>query len=261
MAESWDNVGLLLGRREQTVSSVVVADDLTRESLDLARTTGSQLIVVHHPPIFRPVKSIVSGARSALPTVLLEAIERKIAVFACHTNFDKGATDVVQEISEALGVKIGGRFVDSDERLIKSVVWTDPSGFAAGVGYGFFGRFSERTGLSLGRVRSRLGKVFRVSGMIQTGDIKAKVKSIGFLPGKASSFANAVERSLVDVLVCGEMGYHPALDLVRKGQVVLEIGHRQSERFFLSGMAEKLRKLGVKVVVDKTDVQALERVQ
>ena len=85
-AESYDNCGLLIGHGEQQVDSVVTALDVTEETVDYAIRMGAQMIVAHHPIIFRPVKSIVDDTRDGAR--LLKIIEHRLAVYAAHTNMD-----------------------------------------------------------------------------------------------------------------------------------------------------------------------------
>ena len=69
LAEDWDNVGLMVGRRDRPVTRVLVALDLRAAVLDEAEATGADLVLVHHPPIF-PAMSAITDARTAGGLVL-----------------------------------------------------------------------------------------------------------------------------------------------------------------------------------------------
>ena len=62
-AESWDNVGLLCGREEKEVSSLYIALDATKEVIEEAKRVGADMLLTHHPMIFRPLKQ-VSGSQT-----------------------------------------------------------------------------------------------------------------------------------------------------------------------------------------------------
>lgn len=64
MAQSWDNVGLQVGRPEKQVTSVLVALDLTPAIIDEARGKGANLIITHHPPFLQAPKEIEFGRLS-----------------------------------------------------------------------------------------------------------------------------------------------------------------------------------------------------
>ncbi len=85
-AEEWDNVGLLVGKRDSEVSKVLVALDASDEVVDQAVKQKVQLIVTHHPMIFGSIKKIntdtFTGSR------IIRLIENGISCFAMHTNFD-----------------------------------------------------------------------------------------------------------------------------------------------------------------------------
>ena len=68
LAEDWDNVGLMVGRRDRPVTRVLVALDLRAAVLDEAEATGADLVLVHHPPIF-PAMSAITDARTASSSV------------------------------------------------------------------------------------------------------------------------------------------------------------------------------------------------
>ncbi|MDW7660003.1 MAG: Nif3-like dinuclear metal center hexameric protein, partial [Bacillota bacterium] len=86
-ADSWDNVGLLVGNENQVVNRILIALDLTEEVLKEAIEEGFDLIVTHHPIIFSPLRKITTADR--IGKILIEAIQNEIAVIAAHTNLDK----------------------------------------------------------------------------------------------------------------------------------------------------------------------------
>lgn len=121
-AESYDNVGLLVGRPEKEVSEVLVSLDVTEQVVQEAIDSGCQLIVAHHPLIFKPLKRISSNHWTER-TVMM-AIENGVAIYATHTNLDNAAWGVNRRIGEVLGLekmKILRPFVGRLKKLVTYV--------------------------------------------------------------------------------------------------------------------------------------------
>ncbi|MFW6108638.1 MAG: Nif3-like dinuclear metal center hexameric protein [bacterium] len=101
LAEEWDNVGLLLGDPEAPCERAAVSLEPTRSVLDRAADAEAQLLVTHHPLIFRPLSRVT--AAEAGGALLLEAARRSVALAAAHTNLDVapgGVNDVLAELLE-----------------------------------------------------------------------------------------------------------------------------------------------------------------
>ena len=114
-AESWDNVGLLSGDPAWKTSGAIVAIDLTREAISRAKERGYRLIVNHHPCIFprtRGIARVVGGEGTGKTGLVFEAIRQGIAVAAYHTNFDRCALEVAEQISRGLGIVPRGRLLE-----------------------------------------------------------------------------------------------------------------------------------------------------
>ena len=80
----FDNAGFLVGRGERAVSKILVSLDVTEEVAEEAAELGAELIVSHHPVIFRPAKSVTDGDPDG--RVLLALAEHRIAAICAHTN-------------------------------------------------------------------------------------------------------------------------------------------------------------------------------
>lgn len=102
LAEQWDNVGLLVGDPQEQVNGVLVALDFNHEVLDEALEKGANFIVVHHPPIFQPIKRLTAGGPEG--KLLLQAIKQGVHVYAAHTNLDKVIDGVSDQLAKVLGL-------------------------------------------------------------------------------------------------------------------------------------------------------------
>lgn len=99
LAMSWDNVGLLIGDANREVSKALTCLDVDENAVDKAIEIGTELIVSHHPLIFRPINRINNP-------LLLKLIEHKIAVISLHTNLDVAPKSVNHVLADTLGLRV-----------------------------------------------------------------------------------------------------------------------------------------------------------
>lgn len=107
MAESWDNVGLLIGDEDQKVNKVLLALDATPSVIDEAIAKGADLIVTHHPLIFKGIKNI--NNKTVLGKSILKLIKNNIGLISAHTNLDTawgGTNDVLASLLGLEQIKI-----------------------------------------------------------------------------------------------------------------------------------------------------------
>ena len=103
MAEGWDNVGLLCGRKDKEVHKILVALDPFRTVIDEAIALGADLIVTHHPLIFRdPLMAVNEDSEAG--RCVLTLIEHGIAAINAHTNLDMAPGGVNDVLAQTLGL-------------------------------------------------------------------------------------------------------------------------------------------------------------
>ncbi|MGI6705292.1 MAG: Nif3-like dinuclear metal center hexameric protein [Clostridia bacterium] len=149
LAESWDNVGLILGHKDQVVKRILVSLDITQEVVEEAIVKGVDLILCHHPLVFKPVKALLQHIGPG--KMIYSLIQNNIAVLAAHTNLDianGGVNDVLAQKLKLTDVKPLQR---SKEAYKKIVVFV-PKGYEdrvmegmAEAGAGWIGKYSECT--------------------------------------------------------------------------------------------------------------------
>ncbi|MBS4025676.1 MAG: Nif3-like dinuclear metal center hexameric protein [Clostridia bacterium] len=150
LAEDWDNVGLQLGSPSAEVTKVLVTLDVNDQVAEEAVNLGVELVVCHHPYIFKPLKQI----RSDLPQgrVLTRLIQSGISLYAAHTSWDCANGGVSRILAEKIALRDCGVLkVTKTERLYKIVVFI-PHGHEDEVrealskgGAGFIGNYSNCT--------------------------------------------------------------------------------------------------------------------
>jgi len=101
--ESYDNSGLITGSPDWEVKAVLVTLDCTEPVVQEAVDKGCNLIVAHHPIVFKGLKKLTG--RTYVERTVIKAIENRVAIYAIHTNLDHVATGVNRKICEKLGLK------------------------------------------------------------------------------------------------------------------------------------------------------------
>ncbi len=97
-AEAWDNVGLLVGDRQQTVSRGMLCIDYTDAVADEAKDAGCDFVIAYHPPIFKAMKRLVA------PCKIHDAIRRGVAIYSPHTALDVAEGGTNDVLADAIGL-------------------------------------------------------------------------------------------------------------------------------------------------------------
>ncbi len=99
--EEYDNAGLIVGRADQEIRSALISLDCTEAVVDEAISKGCQLIISHHPIVFKGLKKF--NGKNYVERVVMKAIKHDLAIYAIHTNYD----NVFDGVNKALAEKIG----------------------------------------------------------------------------------------------------------------------------------------------------------
>ena len=103
LQESWDNSGMQVGGPDSEVSGVLLCTDVREEIVDEAIDRGANMIISHHPLLFRGLKKIVG--RSYQERIVAKAIKHDITIYCAHTNMDSTVGGVNFKMAEKLGLK------------------------------------------------------------------------------------------------------------------------------------------------------------
>lgn len=147
LSEEWDNTGLQVGDPERPVERVLVSLDITDEVLDEAISLGVDMIISHHPVLFKPQKSIRND--NPVGRILRRAIQKGIDIYACHTNADSCFQGVNDWLAQRLGLQNTQVLQLSASKLFKVVVFV-PEGYEGAIreelgkaGAGWLGNYSH----------------------------------------------------------------------------------------------------------------------
>ncbi|CAG0908339.1 unnamed protein product, partial [Cyprideis torosa] len=119
--ESYDNSGLLLGKAEKLVNSALLCLELDEQVLQEAIDLNADLIITHHPLIFKGIKKLRGD--NAVERIIIEAIKRDIAIYVAHTNLDSVRGGVSERMADVLELKNKRILAPANEDLRKLVVF------------------------------------------------------------------------------------------------------------------------------------------
>ena len=132
-AESWDNVGLMVGDRNAIVTGVLTTLDVTEEAISYAIEHDCNLIVSHHPLIFKGLKQL--SCDTAQGRMINQLIQHNIAVYSAHTNLDIAPGGLNDMLANQLGLIDIKGFVKTSEEALYKVTTFVPESSADAVRY------------------------------------------------------------------------------------------------------------------------------
>lgn len=145
--EDYDNSGLITGHLDDDVSGVLVALDCVEEVIDEAIRLGYNMVVAHHPIVFKGLKKL--NGKNYVERTVIHALRNGIAMYAIHTNFDNYEHGVNKEIGERLGLT-NVRILAPKQQILNKIVFFVPNDAAERVleamfraGGGRIGNYSE----------------------------------------------------------------------------------------------------------------------
>ncbi len=231
LAEDWDNVGLLIGSEDDAISSAMTCLTLTPKVADEAIRKQAQLIVTHHPVLFRAVKQLTTATSEG--RVLLDLIRAGIAVYSPHTSWDSAQSGINRQLAQLLELR-------SVQPLRPKSPSVTPDGIVAQpIGAGRFGDLSRPKSLSefVEFSKRQLGVPYTQF----VGDPDREVRRVGVACGAAAEYMRDAAREGCDVLLTGEARFHSCLEAQTLGIALVIPGHYATERPAMVRLASFLK--------------------
>ncbi|GAA4464073.1 Nif3-like dinuclear metal center hexameric protein [Novipirellula rosea] len=226
LAESWDNVGLLVGDRNLGVSRVMTCLTITPAVVQEAVDEDVDLLVAHHPLPFKPLSRLTSDTIAG--SMLLRLVEARVAVYSAHTAFDSAASGINQLWADRLGVAETQALIPF-EAAAENI---------ADLGSGRFGDFGQA--VALDELALAAAKVVDATHVRRVGAANQPVRRVAFACGSGGSFLAAAKRKGCDALVTGEATFHTCLEAESLQVGLVLLGHYWSERFAMEWLAQQL---------------------
>jgi len=209
----FDNVGLLVGDSKSEINKVLISLDCTLSTVKTAVSNNCNLIITHHPVIFEPLKSVVSGS------VVYELIKNGITVISMHTNLDVGDNGVNDCLCRAIGIENINIITASDGFALRAGVIspTTPKAFAE-------------------HLKNTL------NGNIKYTDSGKEMEKVLVCSGSGGNFVTEAIEFGFDALVTSEIKHHQFLLAADNGISVFDAGHFNTEDIVIEPLKEILSK-------------------
>jgi len=243
LAEEDDSIGLQVGTLNKEVKSLMLTLDVLEETVNEAIAKKIDLLIAHHPVIYKPIKNL----RTDLPQgrLLEKLIKNDIAVYVAHSNLDSTLGGVSDAIAERLGIAATGFLAG---------VYTELTGKEYGIGR--LGMLPEPHILKdfADFVKEKLD----LNGVKIVGDIDRPVKKVAIVGGDGNKFVNKAVYQGADVLLTGDIYYHVAHEAMAQGLAIIDIGHNV-EKVVLpkiqSFLAEEFikKRIDTEIIISETN--------
>lgn len=222
LAEDWDNPGLLVGSPEQEVSRIMTCLDVSGQAVEAAIRSGTQLIVAHHPLIFRGLRKIRTDL--AAGAMLQKLLKHDIAVIAMHTNLDIAPGGVNDVLAEAIGLTEVKAF--GEEREAAGVTGT----------LGRLGYLPEPLPAREFALRVREALPVKYVRLVEAG--AHHVRKVALCSGSGAEFIAKAALVGADAYLTGDVKYHEAQQAVELGIHLVDGGHFGTE-FLIAPVLQK----------------------
>ena len=227
LQESYDNAGLIVGDPDREVTGVLTCLDSTEAIVAEAVERGCNLVVAHHPIVFRGLKSITG--RNYVERTVIAAIKQDVAIYAIHTNLDNVRFQGVNErIAQRLGLEELELLSPKPAPEVEQPV-----------GSGMMGVLPEPMAERdfLAHVKERMG-----AGVVRHTELLGRpIRRVALCGGAGSFLLPQARAAGADVFVTADYKYHEFFDA--DGQLLIaDIGHFESEQFTSDLLRELIHK-------------------
>ncbi len=237
--ESYDNAGLIVGHPNDEVEGLLICLDSTEAVIDEAIKTGCNLVIAHHPIVFRGMKRF--NGYSYIERVVIKAIKNDIAIYAIHTNLDNVQQGVNARIAERIGLK-------KPQILLTKRAFSTEKEI---VGSGMIGELERPMGAM--DFLNYLKEVMEVNCIKYTNITHENIQKIAVCGGAGGFLLQEAIAQNAHVFITSDYKYHEFFDA--DGHIIIaDIGHYESEQFTIDLLFEIIKNKFTTFAVRKTTV-------
>lgn len=212
LAESYDNVGLLIGGKDREINKVLITLDADEAVIQEANDKGCDLVISHHPLIFSPLKRITDD--DSISRTVTSLIKNNIALISAHTNFDSVKNGLCDLFLDKIADVKNKKALTGDEEN----------------GCGRIGEIPEK--LKLADILQRVKNEFCLDTVRYVGDKERLIKKIAVCNGGGADFIYDANAGDAELYITGDIKYHHARFAYENGMSLIEIPHYNAEIIF-----------------------------
>jgi dinuclear metal center YbgI/SA1388 family protein len=233
LAYDWDNVGLQVGTLNKDIKTILISLDLTKEVLNEALKHNVDLIITHHPLVFKPLYNILTDSYKG--KLIETLIKNDIALYVSHTNYDLGHSGMNQVLADLLKLK--------NQSPLEMVTETHS-----------IGKIGEIEPMMMHEAVDYVKKHLKMPhARLITKNPKKQVKTIAISGGSGSSHMFSAKKKGADLYITGDISYHHAHDMLQMGLNALDIGH-YAEKHFKKALKEELTRFGIDCMIIESSI-------
>lgn len=237
----WDNCGLNIGDVNKEIKKVLVTLEVTNSVIDEAIENEVDLIITHHPLLFKKTRNITTDDLKG--EQIFKLIKNDIAVYAMHTSFDIAFDGLNDYFMKKIGI--------DDTEVLDVVSSRDEYMNGAKYGLGRIGEIEEE--MNVIDFIMNVKKMINIYTVKVAGDVKKTVKKVAVVTGGGAEFFELSKKLGADILITGDLKYHQAIDTIEMGSFVADFGHYGTEIIFRDAIAEYMSEVFPEIEVVKAD--------
>ncbi len=224
----WDNSGLLVGDVNAEVTKILFALDCTDDVINQAIKTTANLIITHHPVIFKPISTVTQDS------LAYKLVKNNISIICAHTNYDKADDGVNDLLCKEIGynefIKFGEfiNIIELDKPISSNEL--------------------------LNRVKKALG------GIVRFNSVSGNIDRIAVCSGSGCDFLSVAKESGCNALLTGDASHHDFLDADEMGILLIAAGHFETENLAVLPLMKKIKnEFGVpcEIAQQKTPINTI----
>ena len=222
LAETWDNVGLLIGAPDNRVTSVLLGLDPTVALIAQAKDLGAELIITHHPAIFHPLKALRTDQPAG--RFISAALQANISFIGCHTNLDAAVGGVSDVLAQAIGV--------TDTKPLLPIAHSDCCGL------GRIGNLAAP--VAADTFITDIRKALVPPWLLEAGPRPELVSRVAVCGGSCSDFAENALAGGADIFITAEVKHATARWAEEAGLWIIDGGHFATENIAVPALQQLL---------------------
>lgn len=224
----WDNVGLLVGRKEKEIRKIMIALDASKEVISIAVREQVDMLITHHPMIFSSIKKV--NEEQFTTSKVLTLAENGICYYAMHTNFDT----------------IGGmaELAAGEKYLNLSDTFPIEPEECGNIGMGRYGKLPKA--MTAEQAAEYVKETFGIPYVLlyqREEERETVYDCIAVMPGSGKSEMIKVKENGYSLYLTGDIGHHEGLDAMDMGLSVIDATHYGLEHIFIPYLHDYLKKM------------------
>lgn len=223
LIDSWDNTGFQIGDKDANIEKILIALDYDAKVLEIALKNNCQMVITHHPIIFKPLKTLTYD--SYVEKLIINTIKNNIVVYNAHSNLDLAIGGVNDQLAKLLDIRVKDylSYVTSDER--------------DSFGYGRVGSIEET---SVAEFLNKIKNKLDINMLKVYGDIDKTISSVAVCGGAGADFIEDAHNLGAQLYLTGDIKYHDSQLADQLDIILVDGGHFNTEKIILPVIKETL---------------------